>query len=206
MRANVIKTGAVLGAVAALAFAGQAHAATISSGHVDALSFTYDETANELGLEVLDHAGPSAYDPAAVDFDVHSGHIVNRPSATSCRFDAGDNWVIPRQEASGLLWLGWSTESLDLGDFGGELHAELTDAVVPTGGNVAVYDATTNTTRFHTNPACNASGTDITESHHHPTWVFTEPGTYELTFQVSGTHAEDGAVVSDEYTYTFDVG
>ncbi|WP_344480446.1 choice-of-anchor M domain-containing protein [Glycomyces endophyticus] len=206
MRADTIKAGAVVGAVAALAFAGQAHAATISSGHVDALSFTYDPVANELGIEVLDHSGPTVYDPANVDFDVHSGHLVNRPSATPCRFDAGDNWVIPRLESSGLLWAGWSTEELDLDDFGGELHAELTDAVVPSGGNVAIYDAPTNTLRFHTNSACNASGTDITESHHHATWVFTEPGTYELTFQVTGTHTTDGPVTSDEHTYTFDVG
>lgn len=206
MKADTIKAGAVLGAVAALAFAGRAHAATISSGHVDALSFTYDDTANTLGIEVRDDGTATAYDPADVVFDVHAGHLVNRPSATACRFDAGDNWVLPRTEATGLLWAGWSTEELDLADFGGGLDAELVDAVTPSGGDVAVYDATTGTTRFHTDPACNASGTAITESHHHPTWVFTEPGTYELTFQVSGTHAADGPVTSAEHTYTFDVG
>ncbi|WP_026932183.1 choice-of-anchor M domain-containing protein [Glycomyces tenuis] len=206
MKAATIKAGAVIGAAAALAFAGRAHAATISSGHVDALSFTYDDTANTLGIEVHDEAANAAHDPAEVVFDVHSGHLVDRPSATACRFDAGDNWVIPRTDTTGLLWAGWSTEELELADFGGELRAELVDAVTPAGGDVSVYDATTGATRFHTDPACEAPGTDITESHHHPTWVFTEPGTYELTFQVSGTHTAAGAVTSAEHTYTFDVG
>lgn len=203
MRANVIK-GAALGAVAALAFAGQAHAATIGSGHVDALAFSYDDDANAIVVEV--HEETAVHDPADVVFDVHSGHLVNRPSATECRFDAGDNWVIPRTETAGLLWAGWSTEDLDLADFVGALQVELTDAVTPAGGNVAVYDATTGATRFHTDPACDASGTAVTESHHHPTWVFTEPGTYELTFQASATHAVDGPVASAQVVYTFDVG
>lgn len=206
MRTGIITTGAALGAAAALALAGQAHAATIASGHVDALAFTYDEAANTLGIEVRDDTGNAVYTPAEVTFDVHSGHLVERPSATACRFDAGDNWVIPRTETAGLLWAGWSTEALDLADFGGSLDAELVDAVTPSGGDVAVYDATTGATRFHTDPACDAPGTAITESHHHPTWVFTEPGTYELTFQVSGAHAADGAVTSAAHTYTFDVG
>ncbi|WP_133884063.1 choice-of-anchor M domain-containing protein [Glycomyces sp. NRRL B-16210] len=207
MRTNAIKAGAVLGAVAALLFAGQAQAATtISSGHVDALAFTYDDTANALGIEVHDETGNAVYDPADVLFDVHSGHLVNRPGADACKFDAGDNWVLPRTETAGLIWAGWSTEELDLADFGGSLQVELVDAATPTGGNVSVFDATTGAVRFHTDPACNASGTAVTESHHHPTWVFTEPGTYALTFQASGTHAVDGAVTSAEVTYTFDVG
>ncbi|SDE16172.1 choice-of-anchor M domain-containing protein [Glycomyces harbinensis] len=207
MRSTAIKLGAVLGAALALAFAGQAQAATtIGSGHVDVLAFSYDDTANALDINVHDEAAATTYEAADVVFDVHSGHLVNRPGALACKLDAGDNWVLPRTQTTGLIWAGWSTEDLTLADFGGSLNAELVDAVTPAGGNASVYDATTGVVRFHTDPACNASGTAITESHHHPTWVFTEPGTYELTFQVTGTHAVDGAVTSPEITYTFDVG
>lgn len=206
MRKTAIKLGAALGAALALAFAGQAQAATtISSGHVDALAFVYDDTANALDINVHTATG-GALEAADTVFDVHSGHLVNRTAAVSCKLDVGQNWVIPRTETAGLLWAGWSTEDLDLAAFGGSLQAELVSAVTPTGGNVSVYDATTGVVRFHTNPACNASGTAITETHHHPTWVFTEPGTYQLTFQVTGTHGTDGAVTSPEITYTFDVG
>ncbi|THV29549.1 choice-of-anchor M domain-containing protein [Glycomyces paridis] len=206
MRSTMIKLGAVLGAVAALAFAGQAHAATIASGHVDVLDFSYDDTANTLDIDVHDHATSAVLDPADVVFDVHSGHQVDRTTAVGCKLDVGQNWVLSRTETGGLIWAGWSTEDLALADFGGALQLELVDAVTPTGGNVSVYDATTGAVRLHTDPACDASGTAITESHHHPTWVFTEPGTYRLTFQVTGTHAVDGAVTSPEITYTFDVG
>jgi surface-anchored protein len=207
MRSTAIKLGAVLGAALALVFAGQAQAVTtIGSGHVDALAFSYDDTANALDINVHDDGTATTYEAADVVFDVHSGHEVTRPSATACKLDAGANWVLPRTQTSGLIWAGWSTEDLDLADFGGALQADLVDAVTPTGGDVSVYDATTGVVRFHTDPACNASGTAITESHHHPTWVFTEPGTYELTFQAGGTHDVDGPVTSPEITYTFDVG
>ncbi|MCD0447249.1 choice-of-anchor M domain-containing protein [Glycomyces sp. A-F 0318] len=207
MRTEAIKLGAVLGAALSLTLAGQAQAAvTIGSGHVDVLAFSYDDTANALDIDVRDEGTATVHDPADVVFDVHSGHLVDRPGAVACKLDAGDNWVLPRTQATGLIWAGWSTEDLDLADFGGALQAELVDAVTPAGGNVSVYDATTGDVRFHTDPACDASGTAITESHHHPTWVFTEPGTYELTFQVGGTHAVDGPVTSPQITYTFDVG
>lgn len=206
MRSTVIKLGAVLGAVVSLAFAGQAHAATIASGHVDVLAFSYDDTANALDINVHQHSTGATLEAADVVFDVHSGHLVNRTTAVACKLDAGQNWVLPRTETSGLIWAGWSTEDLSLAAFGGSLQAELVDAVTPAGGNVSVYDATAGAVRFHTDPACNTPGTAITETHHHPTWVFTEPGTYELTFQVSGTHSTDGAVTSPEITYTFDVG
>lgn len=208
MRSTMIKLGAVLGAVVSLAFASQAHAATtIGSGHVDVLAFSYNDTANALDINVHQHSTGATLEAADVVFDVHSGHLVNRTTAVSCKLDVGQNWVLPRTETSGLIWAGWSTEDLVLTDFSGNsLQATLVSAVTPAGGNVSVYDATTGVVRFHTNPACNASGTTITETHHHPTWVFTEPGTYKLTFKVSGTHDIDGAVTSPQITYTFDVG
>ncbi|WP_199040894.1 choice-of-anchor M domain-containing protein [Glycomyces salinus] len=208
MRTKAVKTAAIIGAAAALAAAGPAAAqqTTISEGHVDALSFSYDENANEIEIDVDLHEAGQVLDPADVTFDVHDEHLATLSDPIECRADTGDNWVLPRTEESGQIWAGWSTEGLDLSDFGGDIHVDLIDADTPSGGEVAVYDATSGTTRFHTDPACGASGTDITESHHHPTWVFTEPGTYELTFQAEGDHATDGAVQSDPVTYTFEVG
>ena len=208
MRMKAIKTGAALGLALAFALAGTASAqqVTISSGHVDALAFSYDDTTNRLDIDVEVHSTGQIHEPGDVVFDVHDGHQVTMANPIACRADAGVNWVLPRTEQVGKIWAGWTTEGLNLADFGGSVEAELVSASMPTGGNVSVYDAATNQTRFHTDPSCNAPSTNITEPHHHPTWVFTEPGTYRLTFQATGTHATDGAVSSDPITYTFEVG
>lgn len=200
-----IVAGAI-GAAAALLFSGTAQAATtVSSGHVDVLALAYDDTANKLDLNV-ELADGTILEPADVLFDVTSAHQVTQASATACRWDAGTNWVLPRLETTGKLWAGWNTDGLNLADFGGTVTADLVSYTAPTGGQVSVYDASTGVTRLHTDPACDDGTIAVTESHHHPSWVFTEPGTYTLTFQLSGTHATDGAVTSDQVTYTFDVG
>jgi surface-anchored protein len=197
---------AAIGTATALLFSGTAQAlTTVSSGHVDVLAAAYDDAANKLDLNT-ELANGSVLEPADVLFDVHSGHQVTMASATACRWDAGTNWVVPRSSQSGKLWAGWNTDGLVLADFGGSVSAELVSHTAPAGGQVSVYDATTGVTRLHTDPACNADAIALSETHHHPTWVFTEPGTYTLTFQLSGTHATDGAVTSDQVTYTFDVG
>jgi surface-anchored protein len=201
-----IVAGAI-GAVAALLFSGTAQAATtVSSGHVDVLALAYDDTANKLDLNVKRYSTGQILEPSDVVFDVHSGHQVTQAGASACRWDAGTNWVLPRLEASGKIWAGWNTDGLNLAAFGGSVTADLVSYTAPAGGQVAVYDATTATTRLHTDPACDDGTIAVSESHHHPTWIFTEPGTYTLTFQLTGTHTTDGAVTSDPVTYTFDVG
>ncbi|RRS01388.1 choice-of-anchor M domain-containing protein [Glycomyces terrestris] len=198
---------AAIGAVAALLFSGTAQAATtISSGHVDVFAIAYDDTANKLDLNVKIYSTGQTIEPADALFDVHSGHQVTMASATACRWDAGANWVLPRTEQTGKIWAGWNTDGLNLASFGGNVKVNLVSYSAPAGGHVSIYDSTTNTTRLHTNSGCGASAITVTESHHHPTWVFTEPGVYTLTLRLSGTHSVDGAVTSDPVTYTFDVG
>jgi surface-anchored protein len=198
---------AAIGAAAALLFSGTAHAATtISSGHVDAFAIAYDDTANKLDLNVKIYSTGQTIEPADALFDVHNGHQVTMAGATACRWDAGTNWVLPRTEQTGKIWAGWNTDGLNLASFGGSVAVNLVSFTAPTGGQVSIYDATTNTTRLHTDSACGASKITVTESHHHATWVFTEPGVYTLTLRLTGTHHTDGAVTSDQVTYTFDVG
>ncbi|MFG3341015.1 choice-of-anchor M domain-containing protein [Glycomyces sp. NPDC048151] len=200
-----IAAGAI-GAAAALLFSGTAQAlTTVGSGHVDVLALAYDDAANKLDLNVELANGTTA-EPADVLFDVTSAHQATTTSATACRTDLGTNWVLPRLDTAGKLWAGWNTDGLNLADFGGSVTADLLSYTAPTGGQVAVYDASTGTTRLHTDPACDDGTIAVSETHHHPTWVFTQPGTYTLTFQLTDTHITDGAVTSDPVTYTFDVG
>lgn len=200
-----IVAGAI-GAAVALLFSGTAQAATtVSSGHVDVLALSYNDSTNKLDLNV-ELANGSQVEPADILFDVHSAHQTTTTSATACRTDAGTNWVIPRTSTAGKLWAGWNTDGLNRADFGGSVTADLLSYTAPSGGHVAIYDPTTGTTRLHTNPTCDDGTIAVTESHHHPTWIFTEPGTYTLTFQLIDTHATDGPVTSDPVTYTFDVG
>lgn len=203
---------ATLGLGLALLASSSAAAQTVEfrSGHIDVLAFSYDDAAQELDIQVEDHASETLYDPANVLFDVHDGHKISLGSSINCVGDAGDIWLLPREDTSGLIWAGWNTEGLNLADFGGALTADLIAANTPTGGQVSVFDPGagpgTFDIRFHSDSACDPGGTAISETHHHAAWAFTEPGTYQLTFQVSGDHATDGAVTSDPITYTFEVG
>lgn len=197
---------AAIGAATALLFSGTAQAATtVSSGHVDVLALSYNESTDKLDIDV-ELANGSLVEPADVIFDVHSGHEVTTTSATACRWDAGTNWVLPRLSTTGKIWAGWNTEGLNAADFGGAVTADLISYTAPTGGHLSVYDAQTGVTRLHTDPGCDDGTIAVSESHHHPTWVFTQPGTYTLTFQLTDTHVTDGPVTSDPVTYTFDVG
>ncbi|THV42778.1 choice-of-anchor M domain-containing protein [Glycomyces buryatensis] len=213
MRTHIFRaTAALIATAAAILVAGPAAAqtVTISQGHIDALSFTYDDAANALDINVEDHAAAAVYDPAEVVFDVNDNHQVTLGSTINCVGASGDRiWVLPRLETAGRIWAGWSTQDMALSDFGGRLQLELVNAVTPAGGSVSVYDpasAGVVNVRLSSDSACDPGGTAVTESHHHPQWSFTAPGSYQLTFQVSGTHATDGAVTSAPVTYTFDVG
>jgi surface-anchored protein len=182
------------------------HTPPISPAPGDVFASSTDGTTQTLDSHV--EKPPAVHDPADVVFDVHSGHKITMSSTVNCVANASDViWMIPRNQAAGRLWAGWNTDDVNLGDFnGGKLRLELVDAVTPSGGVATIFDpgspGTVNT-RVSTDTACDPGGTDITESHHHPSWAFTAAGTYELTFTVTGQHNSHGAVSSGDITFTF---
>lgn len=115
-------------------------------------------------------------------------------------------------------YLGFGTEELNPGDWvDGRITLTLTGWTTPDGGSFALYTTngagTTTTDVFLStfNPAsANIDGIGqnsfylFAGGHEHYTFGFTTPGDYELTFEFSGQHVQDG-LVSASGTFGFNV-
>lgn len=119
---------------------------------------------------------------------------------------ASDSYfVFPQDADPAYPWIGIGTEELTPGDWTGNLSLTLTGMTGP--GEFSLYQVD----GFGTPTVSMASSDGITagdswsqaaDDHTHHNWAFTEAGTYNLTFDVSGTHAVDGAA-SGTATFTF---
>lgn len=201
----------------ALSALAPASAAVIySAGHGD-IGIAYDG-----GLEPHVHLHAGAIvdgSPAAADLEFAPEDIlifVPNPSIArpaGAQWDLIGNsagsptWVLPQTEDTGKPWLGIASEELTPGDWTGPLTITLTGVDGP--DQFSLFD----TDSFGTPTFRMASGNGISSadvinhtagSHYHGNYTFTEPGVYELTFQIAGTHTAVGPV-SASATYTFGV-
>lgn len=123
-----------------------------------------------------------------------------------------DFWVFPQTSEPALPFIGIGAEELDPLDWTGNLTITLTEisgSGVANGGFFSLY-----TTEGFGDPiAFMASLGGITAadfatvtpgSHEHYNWAFTKTGQYDVTFEIAGTHATDGAK-SASATYSFNV-
>lgn len=139
---------------------------------------------------------------------------IGRP--TGSQFDflgiaAGENlWFLPASEDVNKPFLGFGTEELVAADWSTPIRWTLTAASMPTAGQFGIWgqDASLNFVA----PVATADGIDASdfleinpESHLHFNLGFTELGVYDLTFDISGTHAVDG-FKSSTATFKFVVG
>lgn len=162
-------------------------------GHTDAVTPVLVD--GELVLQVKDdtglHATGAVYrDPDDVLFQVLPEAELAVPNVPAYSFlgAPGDPvWMLPMTQDPSLLWPGWSTEHPTLtGQFDditytvtgvegpGEFHLFLNNAF---GG--VIHRANSEGTLSNT-------WTEPVPAHVHANWAFTELGTYEITFQVSG--------------------
>jgi surface-anchored protein len=124
-----------------------------------------------------------------------------------------DLWVFPATQDPNLPWIGFSTTALTGGDWTGNITITLTSVTgsgVDAGGHMSIYE----TDAFGDPQAPLAQtfggigGTSIEmvpgTGHLHPNYAFTQPGTYNATYTITGTHAVDGAK-SATATYNFEV-
>lgn len=182
--------------------AGTAAAEPISTGHVDVVDVDYASGA--LTVQLLDSTGTER-DPADVDLVVLPAAETTVPDNAAYAFlgTPGDPvWILPQTQQANLLWPGWNTTDVPAGVFQ-SLRLSL---VGVTGGELAVY-----TTGLGGPAVLFDSGDGLPDhrplavgAHSHANWAFDGPGTYTVTFRVSGT-LTTGATVSDEATYTFTV-
>lgn len=121
-------------------------------------------------------------------------------------------WVFPEVEDVTLPFIGLGAEELVPGDWSTPFTVTLTGisgSGVTAGGFFSLY-----TVDSLGNPDVKMASADgvsaldnttiLAGGHAHYNWAFTQPGKYDVTFQIAGTHAVDGAKTA-EATYSFNV-
>jgi surface-anchored protein len=125
-------------------------------------------------------------------------------------------WLPSSGSPPGAPFLGWAWDiggqegEIDLSEWNTGIRVQLAVASMPTGGHFSlwggvpsqVYVSTFNPTLSNQGPPLNSFSLP---GHDHFNWGFTEAGIYDLTFQASGTHVNDG-FRSATATFRFLVG
>lgn len=121
-------------------------------------------------------------------------------------------WLLPQTQRAGLLWPGWSTESLPVSATRGGVGWSLTEvggldgAAAP--GEFALFEAGTfgrPEVLFNTRDRRGDAFTIPKNAHAHGSWAFEKPGTYCLAFTRSAVLA-DGTPVRDDSVLAVAVG
>lgn len=202
-----------LAVAAALLLAAAAPAAEpIATGHQD-LQFNF-APATGWSLSVFDHDTALVHAPPAIWFDVSAAAEGTVPAGAQWAFlgqAAGEPlWILPQVQDAALPWLGTSTEATATGVLANnDMRLALTAASGP--GQFSLFTVSglgTLSVLMATSDGLSAADAINTRAnrHAHYNWAFTEPGTYFLTFQASGTPVGGGApVLSDPATLEFRV-
>lgn len=202
----VLLATAVTGAVAAPA---QAAPVTLTSGHVDVLDIDYASGA--LTLAVLDGTGSTDVQraPADVVLQVPAAAKVTVPSGSAWSFlgpAGGTAWVLPQSNTAGLLYAGWNTLDVPSGVLQlNSVTVKLTGVSGP--GTFSVYTVSggTPTRLYDSSDGLPDTRTVARNTHAHANWGFTAPGTYTVSFEVTGRLASTGATISSgvqAFTFT----
>ncbi len=162
---------------------------------------------------VLD--GTPSNDPAGFEFAPNG--VIAQTSLSGLR-DADSAWNAVGVSANGTYYLfpepsdvntpyvGIGLEELVPDDWDGNITLTLTARTGPLGGEFSLYQVDLGTPTFFMSTFGGISGADsvslVPGTHTHFNWAFTETGTYNLTFEISGTHLVDGAKTASA-TYTF---
>ncbi len=116
-------------------------------------------------------------------------------------------WYIPDSQEFDRPWLGVSTQALRPADWT-IFSLRLKEVISPPGGHfsLSTYGAFTIVPVFSTLDGIDAADQfqPILGSHAHYSWMFTKPGTYDITLEVSGQHETAGSL-SSLATYRFEV-
>lgn len=127
-----------------------------------------------------------------------------------------DAWGLPQSNTSGVPFMGFATEELDMDDWDGAITFELLGFTFqPQGSGVTERAHFSLWQQVLATPVpymATSDGIDSSDSltmnpggHDHYNWGFTEEGVYQIDFRVYGTHVTDG-YLEDSGTLTFAVG
>ncbi len=195
-----------------------ATSATLTSGHVDFIGIGYDGTDFEPHSHVED--GVVDGNPT-IDEEYEPGDLIVQISTTTTR-DAGSAWdpigvssgesyfIAPEDEVAGQPFVGVGLEELVSSEWTGDITITLTNASgsgITAGGVFSLWQGSGAPTFFISTLGGISAADAISVpagDHAHFNWGFTEEGTYDLTFEISGAHAVNGAETATA-TYSFSV-
>ena len=198
--------------------AASASAATLTSGHVDAIGLGYEGGE----LDPHSHVEGGVVDGVFLDDQEYAlGELIIQISATTTRA-AGTEWnpigvasgesyfIAPEVQVGGQPFVGVGLEELVASEWTGPISITLTAASgsgITNGGKFSLWQDDIVPTFFMST----LGGIDASDvisvpagDHVHYNWGFTKEGTYDLEFEISGTHVDDG-VKTATATYSFSV-
>jgi putative ABC transporter-associated repeat protein len=180
-----------------------AGATILSSGHID-----YSSRIVGGKLESLigdDTSGTKVYrEPSGTILWLKPSSVVTLPSGYGSVGPAGSRvWQVPQTQNLDLIWLGWSTESLNAGNTRGSVSWTINSIDGP--GSVKVYlsGAFGGVQQMVFN---NGGSYQISQGvHAHANWAFSAEGIYRINMTQTATLA-NGQSSSDTETLTIVVG
>ena len=135
-----------------------------------------------------DRSVPAVWkDPASMTFALGEKARIKAPEALSYAAAPGqDVWMIPATQIRGVPWLGMNSQREEIvTETSGQVRFSLLDVQGP--GNVAVFESGSLGAGIGTH-VFDGAGTSYTlpaNTHAHQNWVFTEPGSYQLTLAMN---------------------
>jgi surface-anchored protein len=198
--------GSAAAALVLTATALPAHAAVITSGHVDLLDVDWTASATTLDIKTYSPANDDT-SPASTTVEIPSTSTTVLPSgsAWNCLGAGSTVYIAPATNTADVPWLGLDTE--DVPASAGPVSLQLVSWSVPTGAKFALYQTSLGNPliRFNTNAVTDCTKQSYSMAagaHAHGNWIFSTTGTYSLTFKAT---TADGHT-SGNVTYTIQVG
>lgn len=183
---------------------------TLTNEHVDLLSPRLTGSTLTLQAKVGSAAEHTFHNPTDVIVQVNNHARTTIPDGDRYAFlgSSGDPvWLIPETQNPDVVWAGWSTEQLAPGALqGDEVRMRMVGAQGP--GSVEVYGSAGfgDIRRIFSSQESLPPLEQAVGAHVHADWAFSAPGTYTVTFEVSGTLADGQNVTTGDVSYTFAVG
>ncbi len=201
---------AIVGSLVLLAGAPAAKGATsvvIADGHVDAPAVRL--VGGRLGVAVRDGRTPTSVwrSPNTVVLRVTDRARATVPAGMGFIAPRGTTvWMVPQTQRAGVLWAGWSTETIRPAQIRGPIAWRL-DRVTGPGRMVLFQTGSFGARRVLFTSAARMPQRRVIPAgvHQHGNWVFTRKGVYRLQFTVTATTAA-GVRRAATTTFTYRVG
>jgi surface-anchored protein len=194
-------------------------AVTLDHGHVDGVWVKF--VSGNLQVFIGDHTSGSTVERNPADVILKAKPAAQQtvpPSPNpACQGTPGNPvWILPQVEndlVNGLLWLGWSAQTIGTGVLvNNQVTLKLTDAHPTTGSGVFcgfTKSGFTTTKLFDSSDGYTSADSVAIAvgagGHRHLNWAFTKSGDWSLTFEVTGTPV-GGSAQTVSKTYNFSIG